>query len=692
IIMVLSALKKVDRHYERTIESMTAVPKPRLPRNIKPLIKSQSFSLLLATFTSIFLLSASMQWKDNPSPLLGLVGIMLGTFTFGFTRVRKVPSLLISVLMSVSLFSFLYVDPAVLGYGWFTLAAGFGSGMSLSELSWNGSFTVKIRRSKIGLFVFFLVFLSLVAGALSNEIRYLVEDNKQYLVIGYAWLILMVVCTLPALMNKNLLERIKKTGIKLATVMFTRPGKSGRGRKSGKGRKIMKARSAVLIVACIMPLFFGILTVKSNFQVTVNFPSQVYDVHGNPITRITLRPTSAKIVLKSPHPVGTIHDELIRQGKSVRLGGYYYGYGNDISGSQVIDWIGNNADVFSLGTCGSLTKPENITSIRNINPNVKFYYMAFATTLYEDEFSSFSDPDWGNSHYPHVKFNATMYDWTLKLSNGSEATGVRRDSISSKAHLMDLGRMEWADYFAWIYENRVNQFHADGVAIDEIMWRSYWNTEIENLANYSSVEEVTATCYQWLERIDQHISSEIITQAFWDEAQEYQQGVWGELAFKSGSAPEPGKPNRQAGPYGSPTSNEQGGVFYETMNWQEVVNNAYNISSRNESYIWAAWYESGDVEGLEYAIGTYLMAKPNNCKSLVFQPHPGYYPQDGIVGYAVQTTKEEVEAYPEYFNLELGDALGTMVEVNGIGGKVWMREFENGYIYCNPNLASLDGF
>jgi hypothetical protein len=275
---------------------------------------------------------------------------------------------------------------------------------------------------------------------------------------------------------------------------------------------------------------------------------------------------------------------------------------------------------------------------------------------------------------------------TLKLANGSEAIGVRRTSNTDACHLMDLGNTAWADYFAWIYENRSKQFHANGVAIDEVMWEGYWDVERKNggvpLRDYTSDDQIRATCYDWLERIDAGMDVEIITQAFWPESQVHQDGVWGEIAFRAG------------GPYGRRVDDRRDSVWYNVapMNWMEIVGNMYDLASQNKSYIWAAWYEPGDMEGLEYSIATYLMGKPNNCTWLVFQPHPGHYPQQNLVGYAVRTVKDEVEAHSELFDLELGDALGTMELHSGLGGQYYQRTFENGIVLANPFHARIPGF
>jgi hypothetical protein len=416
----------------------------------------------------------------------------------------------------------------------------------------------------------------------------------------------------------------------------------------------------------------------------------MYTVDGEPVTYIDLKPASAKVLLYSPNPIGTAHGENIRPGKSIRLGGYFYV--PDENMSTIVDWIGNNLDVFSLGFGGTI-HPDNITSIRGLNPGVRFYYMAFATTLFENPSGS-TGPTWGNSHYPRMQLNTTMRDWVLKLENGSDALGVRSESYNDDAHLMDLGDMDWADYFAWIYQNRCIEYHADGVAIDEVMWKGYWNVDTldddrgndynnnELLADYKTIPEITATCYQWLERIQSKMSVEIITQAFWDSAQDYQDGIWGEASF------------RAAGQYGDKVDDINSSIFYEGMTWHEIIENMKYHGEQNRSYIWAAWYNETDPTSLEYAIGSYLMGKSNNRTCLVFHPQDisgGTYPTS-LVGYSVKNVMNQLERHKNLYDLEMGDALGDMREVYGIGGKAWRRDFENGIVFVNPHHSFIPGF
>nr|MDO8088838.1 hypothetical protein [Candidatus Sigynarchaeum springense] len=589
----------------------------------------------------------------------------------------------------LGLFWFFMILVPTSGFEWGTRAAGLAAGVVAGEIVLKATSVPRSpRHSTEGLVLLFMLVLVVLGAGLGNEYQSIVGDEEMY-----QWIpVLYIIVTGVIIANLTVVERvaIKKKARGVLLREFLKPVVQ-EGRKFASRKKV----GAILLAALAgLPLFGVSIGMTASLQVHVDLGKTMYDVHGNPVTAIDLRPGTAVILLSTPSPVGTPHGEIIRPGKSVRIGGYYYGYQNStekpFTRDQVIQWVGNNNDVFSfgfMGTGGDSMTPENMSAIRAINSQARFYYMAFATTLFEDAGSpGGTGPTWGNSHYPFVQFNSTIRGMTLKLANGSEAIGVRRTSNTDSAHLMDLGNMTWADYFAWIYENRSKQFHANGVAIDEVMWQGYWDVDKKNggvpLRDYSSEAQIRATCYAWLQRINEKMDVEIITQAFWPEAQLYQQGVWGEIAFRAG------------GPYGRRVDDRRDSVWYDIapMNWMEIVGNMYDLATQNKSYIWAAWYEPGDMEALEYSVATYLMGKPNNCTCLVFQPHPGYYPQQNLVGYAVRTVKDEVEAHPELFDIELGDALGYMELRTGIGGQYYQRTFQNGIVLANPFHPHLAGF
>ncbi|MHA1791570.1 MAG: hypothetical protein ACTSVI_02930, partial [Promethearchaeota archaeon] len=641
---------------------------PKMPRT-----KAQAIANLFLLFFSMMLFTASIYTLHSQQSLLGMVGICLGFFLVGMKNFRKVPPSVSSAIILSLLFTWTWFNHAILTSGLFLIPCGITIGLSGGELAWNATYSFRLRKSKISLYLFFLTLIIALASGLSSQFNYILNDDPRLMSIGFIFLIIIITSSIPVALNARILERIKEISAYVSEKI-----------RKKKSQSIKWTEITAIVMMFLVPIGLVVLYYNAQTSVNIKLKTPMYDVNGNAVQDFKLLPSSAKILLYSPSNNSLTGNENIRPGKSIRLGGYYYGFGDNFTKEDVIDWVGHNNDIAAFGFAGSLT-PDDILQIRTNNKNIKIYYMAFATTLYEDQSTNFSAPEWGNTHYPYVKFNDTMREWTLKLKNGSEATGVRRSSIHSNAHLMDLGNQGWADFFAWIYENRTKKYHMDGVAIDEVMWRGYWDTKISDLRNYENIDQIINSCYSWLKRIDEKMDVEIITQAFWDDAQVYQDGVWGEISFRAG-----GKDGE--GPYGGPVNDMQENVWYESMNWEEIVNNAYKISMENKTYIWACWYDGNSLDRLEYGIATYLMAKPNNYTKFVFQPQPGYYPRDGIVGYAVNVVKKEVEAHPEYYELQLGNALGPMHQVRVDGGSVWVREFENGIVYVNPNHSHLPGF
>ncbi|MBN2151767.1 MAG: hypothetical protein JW839_09995, partial [Candidatus Lokiarchaeota archaeon] len=525
---------------------------------------------------------------------------------------------------------------------------------------------------------FWIVATLVGIGLAAHEMKFLVLDYEQYLwlvpacTVGVAALVVSLL-----LFSSHLSTRLGRPPSESAASTPQPLSVLGRGSKEGRRRAIALLLGTIVLTSSLC----GLLQANSRASVHVEFGRILYDVNGVPMTSVDLRERSGKVLLYSPYPVGVAHGENIRPGKTVRIGAYLYdarAIGN-FTDAQARDWIASNMDVYSLGGYTNYTLyPDDVLAMRAINNETRFYIMNFGTTLGEYDNWTVDGP-LGNCT---SVWNSTMDSWTLKLKDGREALGVRRGSDDSKGHLMDLGSEGWADYYTWVWNNRVAAYHADGVAIDEIMWRGYWGTDINELRDYSSIEQITETCYQWLERVHGNATFEIITQAFWDEAQQHQDGIWGELAFRSGGA------------YGTRVDDRESVIFYEAMDWAGIVQNLVSHGERDRSYIWAAWYNRDEPEALEYCVATYLMGKVNNCTSVVFHPQPTYgggYPRN-LAGYSLETVRQELLRHTEFFDLELGDALGPMLLKNGAGGQYYQREFTNGIVLVNPFHGFVPGF
>nr|MDO8109648.1 hypothetical protein [Candidatus Sigynarchaeota archaeon] len=637
-----------------------------------------SFILIFCT-TFLFSLVTFVYAGNNG--LFGYLGIA-GGVVVALITIRRSGIVQVLILPAVAFTGILFMnDQSIATQVWYVLITGVLMGLMTGITAGKAYLLPRSpKKSSEGLALFWILFFIILASGLASEFFWLLRDEPEqkwwfiYLVLAAAAVVFMLIVFKQRGTRSILPVQSKPRALIPASIPLERK---------------KKVAGVLLAAMVLIPAFSALFYISSGSVVYIALGRTMYDVDGNAVDAVDLPAESAKILLYSPSPNGTSHGESIRPGKSIRLGGYYYGFANGsnslMSKADVIQWIGSTNDVFSFGFCGDLVQPADILAIRALNSGAKFYYMAFGTTLFEATGSNNTGPTWGGTHYPTVGFNTTMLEWTIKLANGSEAFGLRRSREHTDAHYMDIGNMEWADYFAWIYTNRAAEYHADGVAIDEILWSGYGNIEADNegqsLRDYTSASQVHQACYNWLERLDNKTGMEVITQAFWPEAQVYQDGVWGEIAFRSG------------GPYGQRTDDRPADLFRDnSMDWAGIVQNARNLAEQGKSYIWAAWYKKDDTPGLEYAIATYLMAKPNNCTSLAFQPQPGFYPSEGLVGYAVKTAKEEIESHPEYFELEFGDALGEMQLKSGLGGMYYQREFENGIVLVNPFHAHLPGF
>ena len=529
--------------------------------------------------------------------------------------------------------------------------------------------------------ILFLALIMGIAGFAATMFRWVLRDERQLLplLLGILIFLLGTGCSF------KIIRFLLKRNIPSQKSLIM-------NKKSRKTRKIRKKIFITIALAALMinPCIMWILHENSGVRIQYTLEKPMYTVDGELISRVNIPAKTGKILFyndpttKLPATQPSYPGEYIRFGKNVRLGAYFYDT-KETTSDEAISWIASHVDAFSAGGwCGWYLMPENVSYLKANNPSLRFYPMVFATTYWEDPANNITETG-GTLTVPYswgIAWNETMHEMTLKSNDGSEAYGVRHGPGSPYDHLMDLGNQDWADFFAWFFSQRVEEYHANGVAADEVMWNGYWGTNVEDLRDYSSIAEIRETCYQWLERVDNKTDMEIITQAFWPDAQQYQQGVWGEIAFISGNQ------------YGRWVDERQQKVFYESMNWMEIVENMRDIANQNKTYIWAAWYERDNEMALEYAISTYLMGKPNNCSHLVFHPQPVYdggYPAN-LAGYYIGTVMEEVEKHSELFDLELGYALGEMYEEKGIGGSLWRRNFDNGIVLVNPYHSHVPGF
>jgi len=426
-----------------------------------------------------------------------------------------------------------------------------------------------------------------------------------------------------------------------------------------------------LFLTLILPIGLIFCTSCGLFEAKVignyTLPETMITIDGNTVDQIFLSPGESAILTyknKRPDSDLIVHSE-IRTKKTVRLGGYFYaGFedGSDISdrglhiSERQLDWVSVNIDILSLNTYYNpaeeikMIYPNEVKFLKEKNPKFRFYNMVFGTTMIEPTF----DPE-------------TMSEWTLKYTNGQEAIGLRRENGSSPNHVMDMNNKEYADFFKNYITDHAQEYHADGVFIDEIMWQGYWGINTIDLKDYNSDKDYNNASLNFLKRIGENSTIEIIHQAFWDEAQQYTHGVWGEYAFKFNFY------------------RNDNYIFYRNMTYDEIIQKSLELSSRNETYIWAAWYRLDNSKDFEHVLSTYLLGKGSN--SVVFQPHPifgnGYGSQGNLAGYDIKTFENEYNKYKKYLDVELGNPVGDP-EKNLDG--IWVRIFENGMVFSHPNI------
>jgi len=396
----------------------------------------------------------------------------------------------------------------------------------------------------------------------------------------------------------------------------------------------------------------------------LKFKDPMFTPSGRKVKSLNLERGNGYILLNKAPGSSTTSSVTIpaepRPNKNIRLGGYFFGGFEGENGNmsaEQLKWAADNLDLLALnphyanpGQTGGIT-PDQVLLLKQQNSLLKFYCMLFATTFREPLFNP-----------------STMADWVVKDKAGNEALGVRRETNGDTDHLMDLGNKDYAAFFRDFIISHTNQYHADGVAIDEIMWEGYWALDINNMRDYSSVDQIRQSCYDWLEAIKKDNPQNVIHQAFWPEAQKHTNGIWGESAFhwwmRDGEAYK---------------------IFYEKMDLKQILESLIEHGKNNEAYIWAAYYGRDKVEQLEYCVAVYLLAKEGN--SVVFHPQPtwdGGYPNN-LGGYDLSKVIEEYEKHKTLYDVDLGSPLGSYY-VEDIGGEIiWTRKFTKGIVYINPN-------
>ena len=355
--------------------------------------------------------------------------------------------------------------------------------------------------------------------------------------------------------------------------------------------------------------------------------------------------------------------EPIRPGKNVRLGivsWMYYFDGVELAPPERAQYVGPRFDMFFHDTI--YWTPESIQTIRSINPAVCAFSMAWPTLCNERPEMLFGavggfDP-------------ATMSDWVLRTSDGVEVPSQLWDF--GDTHYMDIGNLNWADHFRSRIMAELALFGSDGIVLDGTPMDGIYYLNIPGyspLANYTTPTQVNDAIFQFMARItDPHdfILMDDRPAPYW--ANHYD-ALWGEDWFSYDSSL----------PWGS------------SVNWDLSVSYLETFSAAKRPYICQAWYHYGNRYELKFMVASYLLAK--NSNSATFQPCPIGHPLAPSVpseapydysSYWVEVYEAELQAYPEIFDIELGDTLGSRYSVNT---DLWARDFEHGKIYVNSSTS-----
>lgn len=378
----------------------------------------------------------------------------------------------------------------------------------------------------------------------------------------------------------------------------------------------------------------------------------MYDIDGEKVSEISLEEGTSAILRYTEadfDSTAIVKREGVRKKQSVRLGGYFYGLNwEDGSLSENdAEWLAKHVDLFSLQLWSSpyarnKISVETLKEMRAVNKSLQFYAMVWPTTL--------------NRYYYDEN---TMEDWILKNEiDQRNYVGVRA-TPSNNYLAMDFGNREFVEFFAQEVKNIVDQKKADGIIIDELpYYDGHYDVNVEDIKNFDSEEELFNASINLLKYLDKELSFTLMNQAYFSEALEFLDGVWGEYNF----------------------SYQQNGWHYagRKIAYEELINYSFNNKS-NMPHIFAAWYKRDSRKQMKFAVAFYLLMK--NSKNTVLQMQPefdGGYPNN-TAGYNLTTFREEYENNKYLLDIEMGKPVE---RAKYLGKNVWQRKYENGMVYA----------
>jgi len=348
-------------------------------------------------------------------------------------------------------------------------------------------------------------------------------------------------------------------------------------------------------------------------------------------------------------------EEPIRQGRNVRLGAFMWDFAGWTKEERNA-WVGSHFEVFSFDHVGLYYSPADVRRLREANPAI-FLGLVFSPQILDVVGTSYLNVGgWDPS---------SMGDWVLKLNDGVEAPNQLWSFENT--HVMDVGNIEWSNYFRDRVAMWVERMGADGVFLDGTPWNGAYYPVPGNLRDYGSRGDIEAATRAFADNLR---SVTMVIDDEWKEGrQDHLDGLWDEAWIGYD----------ETIPFWGFNSPER---------WEEALINVERLSTEKKLHLCQGWYHYGSRLELEYLVGTYLLGK--NSNSVVFQPCPidsPHLPAGSPYDFSCYTADiyaAELDAYPEIFDVELGTAIGGRYQVEE---HLWARDFEGGRVYVNASLS-----
>jgi hypothetical protein len=348
-------------------------------------------------------------------------------------------------------------------------------------------------------------------------------------------------------------------------------------------------------------------------------------------------------------------EEPIRARKNIRLGAFIW----DFTGwdkEERNQWVGSHFEAFSYDHVGIYYSPADARTLREANPAI-FLGIVFSPQILDVKGQSYLNVGgWDPS---------TMGDWVLKLNDGSEAPNQLWSFEDT--HVMDVGNIDYSNYFRDRVALWVERMEANGVFLDGTPWNGAYYPSPSGLRDYDSRDDIEAATRAFIDNL--RTVTMVIDDEWKQERQVHLDGLWDE------------------GWMGYDTSIPTWG-FDSPTRWEAAVATVERVSSQNKLHLCQGWYHYGNRNELEYLVASYLLGKSSN--SALFEPCPigsPYLPEGAAYDlscYTADIYAAELEAYPEIFEVELGVATGGRYPVEE---HLWARDFAQGRVFVNASLT-----